>query len=187
MVTLAPFDHLRTALRRHDRAVLEPGASLAAAVLVPLYESRGELGLVFTRRTLTVASHKGEISFPGGVIDEIDADVVASALREAQEEVGLEPDHVDVLGVMDDRRTVTGFLITPVVGRIPFPYTFKPSPSEVAEVLTASLAELCRPGVHRVEEWQRGGVSHTVHFYDLGRVTIWGATGQLLHDLLTLL
>jgi 8-oxo-dGTP pyrophosphatase MutT (NUDIX family) len=174
-----PFDALRP-----DQ--LPPGGLREAAVLVPLFEDDGAPHVLLTRRRADLRHHAGQVSFPGGRIEPGEASLDA-ALREAWEEVGLEPSRVDVLGRLDETLVlVTAFRLTPWVGVVPYPYPYEPHPGEVEEILRVPLAELVRPGVHRTEAREVYGDLHEVHFYDLPAVTIWGATARVLNTLLAL-
>lgn len=157
-----------------------------AGVLVPLYARRDAPHLLFTRRSPALANHSGQISFPGGGRDLDDASLVATALREAHEELGIAPESVRVLGMLAPVFTVvSNYLITPVVGWLGDGLPpLLPSPEEVAAVIEAPLAALVDPAIFHTEEWTRGGQPHTVYFYDLGPHRIWGATARILHDLL---
>jgi 8-oxo-dGTP pyrophosphatase MutT (NUDIX family) len=158
-----------------------------AAVLILLYPdpATGEDMILFTRRTETLPSHRGQISFPGGSIDPTDSHVVAAALREAAEEVGLDPELVTVLGTLPEVYTVvSNYLIMPVVGRTLARPVFLPNPAEVAELIEVPLAGLRDPAIHRVEAHLtlRGPVD--VHYYQYGPYNIWGATARILYTFL---
>ncbi|HEY9072590.1 MAG TPA: CoA pyrophosphatase, partial [Desulfobaccales bacterium] len=113
-----------------------PAPGLApAGVLAPLFFQGEAAHLLFTQRTFTLKDHRGQISFPGGVRHDGDADLRATALREAQEEIGLDPQVVEVLGALQPVSTITGYCINPFVGLIPYPYDFQPSPLEVKRLL----------------------------------------------------
>lgn len=159
----------------------------AAAVLVPLYARDDQPHVLFTRRAPTLSTHSGEISFPGGAGDRDDRDAVATALRESFEELGIIPASVTALGHLPPVFTVvSNFLIRPVVGWLGEPpATLEPNPAEVAEVIEAPLARLADPAIFHIEQWRRGGVLHPVYFYQLGAYRIWGATGRILHQLLS--
>jgi 8-oxo-dGTP pyrophosphatase MutT (NUDIX family) len=158
-----------------------------AAVLVPLYDRDGELHIVLTKRTDKVEKHKGEISFPGGVVDATDVDAVFTALRESREEIGLLPDHVRVVGRLDDVSTMTGFHITAIVGVIDptlSPYAWLPQPSEVAEVLEVPLRHLADPANAIEVPRQRNGELVLSQGFLYREHTIWGATAKVLHNFL---
>jgi 8-oxo-dGTP pyrophosphatase MutT (NUDIX family) len=157
----------------------------AAAVVVPLYRVGNEFGAVFIRRTRTVETHKGQYAFPGGFAEESDATLEATALREFEEELGVAPGDVRLLGELDDIATVYSVRISPFVGVIPHPYPFRPNPGEVDAVVELALSRLAEPGVRTVEDFVRpGGTFKSVTFYRLDGHTIWGATGAILDQLL---
>jgi mutator protein MutT len=160
------------------------GGLRRAAVLVPLLEKDGAPHVLLTRRHTDLRHHAGQLSFPGGRI-EPGEDARTAALREAQEEIGLDPAHVEILGRLDDTLVlVSAFILTPWVGLVPHPYVYAPNPAEVENILIVPLAALAAPGVHRVEERDVYGMRHLVHFYDLPEATVWGATARVLHKLL---
>jgi 8-oxo-dGTP pyrophosphatase MutT (NUDIX family) len=160
-----------------------------AAVLICLFEQNAETHIVFIRRATTLRSHSGEIAFPGGFVDREDASPAITALREAQEEIGLEPARVELLGIMPPVFTVvSNFLITPVVAYLPLgPGELRLQPGEVDELLIFPLEGLTDPAIYHTEEWTRGGVARTVYFFDYGSNRIWGATARMLNALLQLL
>jgi 8-oxo-dGTP pyrophosphatase MutT (NUDIX family) len=157
-----------------------------AAVLLPLYGWPDDPGLVFTERRADMRRHAGEISFPGGRHDEGDADLAATALREAREEIGLDPARVELGERLPPTKTfVTGYRIHPFVGRIPHPgeLGLEPNPDEVETVLTLSLGVL-REGYAMRRLVRRGIPIHTPT-YEVEGHQIWGATARILGDLLT--
>jgi len=160
-----------------------------AAVLLGLFDRDGEAHLLFIRRASTLRSHSGEIAFPGGSVDPTDSTAVITALREAQEEIGLDPTRVEVLGIFSPVFTVvSNFLIIPVVAFLSQGLgTLQLQPSEVAEVLLIPLQGLANPAIMHTEEWTHGGRVRTVYFYDYGPYRIWGATARILNALLVLL
>ncbi len=160
-----------------------------AAVLLALFEQENIPYIAFIRRASTLRSHSGEIAFPGGGVDATDASPMMTALREAYEEIGLEPVHVEVLGVLPPVFTVvSNYLITPVVAYLPQGLgTVQLQESEVAELILAPLHALANPTIAHTEQWTRGGMTRTVYFYDHGPYRIWGATGRILSMLLELL
>jgi 8-oxo-dGTP pyrophosphatase MutT (NUDIX family) len=161
--------------------------AVPAAVLVPIYQDASRWHVLFTRRTESVDSHRGQVSFPGGRIEDDDSGPEGAALREAQEEIGLSPSDVDVLGKLDSLLTVTQFLVTPVVGVIPWPYTFHLNGAEVATAFGVDLEWLVDPS--NLEIRQRKplvpGPSVPVYYFRPyeGEV-IWGATARITLDLL---
>lgn len=174
---------VRLRLAGHRRVVIDDPRMRRAAVLLPLFEERGEGHVLFTRRTDTVEHHKGQISLPGGSEDASDQDARATALRETEEELGIPPAQVEILGALDDVYTVvSGFVITPFVGMIPYPIPLRVNPREIAEVLTVPLSTFRDPGRLRVEEREREGERIKVYFYYHGRHEIWGATGRIMKD-----
>jgi 8-oxo-dGTP pyrophosphatase MutT (NUDIX family) len=156
-----------------------------AAVLLPLYGSPDEPGLVFTERRADLRRHAGEISFPGGRKDDADADLATTALREAEEEIGLDPAVVELGEELPTTGTfVTGYRIHPFVGKIPHPgeLDLEPNPSEVETVLTFSL-DVLREGYEMRRLIRRGVPIHTPTYEVEGQM-IWGATARILGDLL---
>lgn len=157
-----------------------------AAVLLPLFEQDGQLFLAFIRRASTLRSHSGEIAFPGGGVEAIDASPVMTALREAQEEIGLNPSEVEVLGVLSPVFTVvSNYLIVPIVAFLPHGLgSLRLQESEVTELILAPLHDLANPSIMHTEVWVRNDVARTIYFYDYGAYRIWGATGRILNALL---
>ena len=158
-----------------------------AAVLIPVFKKDGEYHLLFTRRTDRVEHHKGQISFPGGRQDPEDPDLLTTALREAEEEMGIRKEDVRILGELDDICTVTDFCVAPFVGLIPYPYPFRPNPHEIEEMIEVPLAVLLDPNRFRKEFREHAGRTWPVFYYHHGRHTIWGATASILKQLLDLL
>jgi len=148
----------------------------AAAVLVPVILDGETAELLFTRRTDDVETHKGQISFPGGVCDADDADPVDTALRETEEELGIPRTKIDVVGCLPELNTPTGFCITPVVGMLAGLPPLRPNAAEVAEVFTVPLSFFAGG---RSEMWMVNGAEREVWFYDHGGTVIWGATAAM--------
>ena len=179
----------RTRARLGNRARREvpPGPLVRAAVLVPVLD-RGEPFLLFAKRTERVGHHKGQISFPGGVVQQDDLSLLAAALRECEEEVGLSPRAVEPLGALDDTETVaTQFIITPFVGLIRQPPVWRPDGEEIEKVIEVPLAALLDAGNFRVEMWESAGGRRPVYFFDCEGETIWGATAKILKHYLDLI
>lgn len=165
-----------------------------ASVLVPLIPRDSGLHVLLTRRTAHLRDHAGQISFPGGKAEPGDADAVATALREAQEEVGLEPKWIEVLGTLPTYTTVTRFVVTPVVGLVQPDYTVNLDAFEVAEAFEVPLAFLMTPANHHRHEFDMGGVKRQFLSMPWGgeagsrnEYFIWGATAAMLRNLYHLL
>lgn len=170
-------------LEPHEARELPVHGSKEAAVLVALYEEAGALGTVLTRRREDLRRHAGEISFPGGRRDPEEPDLVTTALREAQEEVGLEPGAVHLAGALPPTPTIaTGYAIHPYVGAIDAVQAWTPSEDEVAEVLEVPLATL-QAGYGR-RRLIRRGIPFVTDTYELGDSIVWGATARILAGLL---
>ncbi len=155
----------------------------AAAVLIPLIERTDELTVLLTKRTDHLANHGGQISFPGGRRDEGDADSIATALRETEEEVGLERRHVKVVGELDDYVVGTGYLVRPVIGLVRPPFVLKPHDHEVAEVFEAPLAFVLDPRNIRRHARDVNGKPRHYFAIEWGGYYIWGATAGMLRNL----
>jgi 8-oxo-dGTP pyrophosphatase MutT (NUDIX family) len=165
---------------------LPEGFGRPAGVLVPLIAGPEPLSLVFTERHADLSRHAGEISFPGGMPEPDDADLQATALREANEEIGVDPGGIEMLGVLPPLPTfVTGILIVPFVGLLHERPEFVPSPSEIESIIEAPLATLDR--VEARVEYDFEGRKWTGHTYDVGGKVIWGATGHILKGFLDLI
>lgn len=154
-----------------------------SAVLIPVLTYGETPRLLLTRRSESLRSHQGQISFPGGRRDEGDASFASAALREADEEVGLPPSAVDVIGYLDDYPTLTGYRITPVIGLISEPFTPIPHAGEVAEVLEVPLKEVLYSDRFRRALMSRDGVKFPTYELYHGQHRIWGATAAILWEL----
>ena len=177
----------RRRLAARTRRVVEAGTLVPAAVLLPIVD-RGEPYLVFAKRTERVGHHKGQISFPGGIMAHTDASLLETALRECEEEIGLPRAVVEPLGVLDDTETVaTQFVITPFVGRVREPVAWQPDGEEIEKVIEVPWSALNAAGTFRVEMWARDGVQRPVYFFEYQGETIWGATARILKQYLDLI
>jgi 8-oxo-dGTP pyrophosphatase MutT (NUDIX family) len=151
-------------------------------VLLPLFVRDAALRILFTRRTDTLEHHRGQISFPGGSRDEGDESLLATALRETEEELGIAPGDVRLLGALPPLSTTTGFFVEPFVGAIPHPYTFRPASEEIAEVIEVPVAALRNPAA--LESRILPDREEPTLFYRYGDYVIWGATARMLKELL---
>lgn len=173
-------------LRDRQREIFHSAALAPAAVLVPLLQKDSRVNLLFTKRTDTVAYHKGQISFPGGMRDPGDASLLDTALRESREEVGLEVAPEDILGVLDDTPTIaSNFVITPYVAFLDRPVDLNVNHAEVREVLQVPLDVLLHSSP-REEIQSHDGQPLTVYYYQYGEEVIWGATGRVVKHFLDL-
>lgn len=155
----------------------------SAGVLVPLRTSGGEVTVTLARRTERVPHHKGQICFPGGSRDPGDRDLLATAMREAEEEMGIRSEDVELLGAMERVPTVTGFCIQPFVARIAQDARFHLDGFEVAETFDAPLSAFTDFSRYRAAGTTFLGKPYMVYFLDYDRFTIWGATARILHSL----
>lgn len=179
-------DSLHRALAARSIATRAEWEARPAAVLVPLYVDGGGWNVLFTLRTHTVESHKGQVSFPGGRVDPGDTTRVDTALRESEEEIGLRRQDVRVLGQLDELLTVTQYHITPIVATFPWPYEFVLSTAELSSVFGAPLAWLADPANLEVEmrEPPVPGPKMPVFYLHYRAYTIWGATARMLLNLI---
>jgi 8-oxo-dGTP pyrophosphatase MutT (NUDIX family) len=178
------IDDIRSFFSSFRRNEITNHALKRAGVLLPLLTREGELSVLFTQRTEQVAHHKGQVSFPGGTMDENDASVLETALRETEEEIGLQRNVVEVLGVLDDFCTPSGFCITPVVGFLPRIPTFILNRTEVSSVFDIPVYFFLNPRNERAEKQRRAGLIADVYFYHYDKYEIWGATANILRTFL---
>ena len=182
------IDAIRERLASYSPARIADESLPRAAVLLPLYETRGDIHVLFTRRSELVEHHKGQISFPGGGADAADRDLAHTALRETWEEIGVAMDDVEIVGQLDEMITVSNFLVRPFVGRmlVPGPYPFAHSEIEVAEILEVPLAHLRDAANTFTEQRLYQGREITAYSYRFGDHLIWGATARILKQFLDL-
>ncbi len=178
------LEHLRATLPADDGSI-PAGELRTAAVLVPLFVREDTVHVVLTKRTDTVRTHQGQVSFPGGSWEPGDGTLQHTALREAHEEVGLHAGDVEVLGVLDDLPTnVSGFLVRPFVGLVPHPYEFVHDVAEVDHVFSPPLEIFADASRRREEVRERDGIRYPVWFYEVDGNIVWGATARMLVQLL---
>jgi len=156
------------------------GVLRPAGVLAPVIIRDGVAELILTKRSSALKHHPGQISFPGGKQDENDDDVVAAALREAHEEIGLPPNLVDVLGTLPTHETVTGFQVTPVIGLVREEFVITAEPGEVEEVFFVPLSHVLKEANFSVQSRRWRGQMRSYYAVPYGPYYIWGATARML-------
>ena len=175
------LERIRKNLAAKPKQTSVSGNLTPAAVLLPLLLKDDELQVLFTKRTQTVKAHKGQVSFPGGVRDPDDNSLLNTALREVQEEIGLRPEDVEILGALDPITTVTtGFLVYTFVGLIPFPYPFRLDGREVAEILIVPFHFLANDAHWSSRFYQASNQAFQAYFVTYDHYRIWGATARIL-------
>ena len=176
---------LRQALsQRQKQRIVNPNL-VPSAVLLPIYYKQEQYYLLFTKRTQEVKDHKSQISFPGGAYQPEDGTLINTALRECAEEIGLMAGDVEVLGELDDFVTQTsGYIISPLVAIIPWPYQFKVNRKEIEEIIEVPLSALLKIGRLRLETRIMDGEEVTSFFYHYQGRVIWGATARILNQFL---
>jgi 8-oxo-dGTP pyrophosphatase MutT (NUDIX family) len=182
------IDDLTKALAQHTVKRVIDTKRTSAAVLIPCYVKNGQYHVLFIQRTDRVRDHKSQISFPGGACETIDKSLADTALREAEEEIGLKRKDVKVIGQLDDMATAgTNYVISPIVGLVPYPYDFKVDEFETEEIIEVPIAALldekcCEEGTALVD-----GRAVDSYFYHYGDKVIWGATARILKQFLAII
>lgn len=183
-----PFtEHIRRVVATAPHRVIDDPSLTPAGVMVLIYPRDGECFILLQKRSSRVDNHKGEISFPGGKRDPDDDTLLDTALRETHEEMGIDPEDIEVLGALDQTATTTGFCTSPFAGTIPYPYTFNIQEDEVAEVLEVPVSSLM-DGASRRDEIRviEGDLQNAPVFAYDGHI-IFGATARILHRFIELL
>jgi len=181
-------ERLRERLGTRTRAAIDRPDAVACAVLVAITPGLDDHTVLYTLRSESLPSHRGQVSFPGGKQHAEDATLRDTALRESHEEIGLAPDEVEVLGRLDDVYTMaTEYVITPFVGLVPAGYEFSANPGEVSEIFTLEFGELMNPDHHGHESQEYRGHAFTVDLISAGPHKIWGATHRITINLLEVL
>ncbi len=180
------LSELRKKLEEHPPVMFDPPDGVRrAGVLAPLFVKERELWVLFTKRSENLVTHRGQVSFPGGAREEGDENLLETAIRETEEEIGLPRKQIVVLGPLSPIVTVTNFYVEPYVAAIPHPVELKPSPGEIEELWEIPVAALLAPTA--VEEREFPGREEPVLFYHYGPKTVWGATARILSELLQVL
>ncbi|MFN8578503.1 MAG: CoA pyrophosphatase [Candidatus Sericytochromatia bacterium] len=158
-----------------------------ASVLIPIFEIDNKSHIIFTKRTDKVSHHKGQISFPGGKFDKTDKDLEFTALRETQEEIGVNPEDIKIVGKINNMVTNTNFIVSPFVGILPYPYNFLVNPDEISELIIVPVKHLMNKNFFRIEKKEFNGKLFDIYYYEYLNHTIWGVTGKILFDFLSLI
>ena len=183
------LDRVQQALSDYTPRHLDHPDAAPAAVLLLITDKDGEPHVVFTERTVHVEHHKGQMSFPGGASDDCDDSLVSTALRETHEEIGVLPDHIKVIGQLDEMITISNFRVTPFVGVLAGQqdYQFAPNDHEVANVVQVPLSFLMEEQNMELEVRQHQGREVLVPAFSYNGHRIWGATARMLHQFIELL
>ena len=177
-------DKLRELLLERKRRVIKDENLKPSAVLLPLFIKDGNYHILFVKRSQEVKDHKGEISFPGGLCEKGDEGLEKTGLREAFEEIGMRPQDVEVLGMLDDMKTIsTYYRVTPIVGVIPYPYPFTINTFELDEIIEIPVNHLLDEGNGGEESITRDGITYKGYIYHYKHYLIWGATARILKNL----
>ena len=183
----SPLEIVREALAHRQKQEVDAPTLRPAAVCLLLYPKDGEYCILLNKRSEHVEHHKGEISLPGGARDKEDKDSLDTALRETEEEMGISRSDVTILGELDEVATRSRFLMRVYVGTIPYPYDFKPSIIEIAEVLEVPVSALMDPSNLRVETRWEDGTAVSANSYAYNGHLVYGATARVLQDFLGIL
>ena len=181
------LDLIHNALAQRTPITAAPDGLMPAAVMLLLYRKDGEYCVLLNKRSMTVEHHKGEMSFPGGARDPADADFEATARRETHEEMGIAPDDITILGRLDDNVTRSNFLVKVFVGTIPYPYEFRPSSIEIAEVVEIPIGVLRDPATLRWDSRIEDGERVAVRSYGYQQHLVYGATAKILDQFLDII
>lgn len=175
-------EKIHTVLATRQRRVIRGDHLTLAAILLPLFEKGRDTYILLTKRTHKVKTHKGEISFPGGVYDQGDHTLEKTALRECFEEIGLREEDVEMLGCLDDVETLTQYMIRPFVGILPYPYAFVVNHEEIEQMIELPLQSLLEKDPFQKKVVCVEGEERTIYTYHYGHHVIWGATAKILRQ-----
>ncbi|MHA1220345.1 MAG: NUDIX hydrolase [Candidatus Heimdallarchaeota archaeon] len=186
MITIAA---IKTILENSSPEILPDDGSVRGAVIVPIFEKDGQLYMLFTKRTEALSTHKGQISFPGGKIDDQDSSLFNCAIRETFEEIGLDPTKITLLGTLDQIKTTgSNVLLSPFVCKIDFPFTLKINEKEVQEVITVPFEELLNNDNWDCKKVMMAEIKEKhIWYFFYQNWTIWGATGRITKHFLRLI
>jgi len=180
--------HLKLRLKEHTprEYIYKQTKSRAAAVLIPIFFKDNQAYLLFTKRTDYVEHHKGQISFPGGSRDAEDPDLRHTALRETEEEVGIKPADITIVGRTDIFLTNTHFLVNPFVGFFNYPYPYEINNGEIDRLIEAPLTHFINKNVFEIKPFKKSGYTWQIHYYKFNEEMVWGVTGFLLSNFLSI-
>jgi 8-oxo-dGTP pyrophosphatase MutT (NUDIX family) len=179
-------EQIRTSLAAHKRVPL-PQGPVRSAVLIPLFLKNGAYHILFTKRAENLTHHPGEVSFPGGVYQPEDVDTLRTAMRETSEEVGIAPEDVDILGVLDDFLSIQNYLVTPYVGFVAAGHQLRINPAEIERIIEVPLNFLLRSDIFRIEEWNWQGRIYPLYFLTYEGDNIRGLTAAMLKQFLEII
>ncbi len=182
------INHIAIKLAHHkpQKFIYKKTKSKPAAVLIPIFFKKNQAHLLFTKRTEYVEHHKGQISFPGGSRDDNDGSLMLTALRETEEEVGIKSNDVTILGKTDMFLTNTHFLVTPFVGYYKYPYPYNINDGEIDRLIEIPLAHFFNDDIFAIKSYEKDGYRWQVHYYKYGKEQVWGVTGFLLSNFLSI-
>ena len=181
-------EELKKYLAQRQKQSIVDARRTASAVLIPIYKKDGQYHILFIKRTKTVKTHQGQISFPGGTRDKRDKTLRDTALREATEEIGLGAADVNILGELDDEVTTTSnFIVTPFVAIVPYPYRFTRNKDEVDSLLRVPIAALLEKDCRKPRSEMLDGKKVASFAYHYRGKVIWGATARILYKLLEII
>lgn len=170
----------RPKLNPRDRYISHELPLKVSAVLIPIVERGEDLSILLTKRSSNLSSHSGQVSFPGGRSEEMDDHAMATALREAHEEINLPPENVEVVGALEDYETVTGYNVSPVVGFVDPDFEIIPQQSEVEDVFEVPLDFILDESNHKIESVKWKGAKRKYYVFPHDQHKIWGATAAML-------
>lgn len=179
---------LEVLLKERNKGLIADWDLKPAAVLVPMFFKEGEYHLLFTRRNDNLRQHAGQISFPGGRPDPSDKSLLETALREAEEEIGLKAEDITILGELDDMMTATQYRITPFVCTIPYPYNFVVNKEEISHLVEVPISIFLKPEIKEIKQFTilKNNVVD-VYYYHIGPEPIWGATARIVRHFLEII
>ena len=174
-------------LKNREPLIIEHPEFKPSAVLMPFFCDDNEIKLLFTIRDKNLKHHKGEISFPGGKQEQQDKDLIETALRETEEEVGIKRDQIEIMGRLDDLFTITKYIITPFIGIIKGKFKIITSDAEVFRVIKVPLSIFGKNGCFQEEAWQQNKTSYPIYYYYYRRNIIWGATAYIMNQFMEII